>query len=139
MVNGGIVGTKNDPSRSSASGIWTLEEVRFHVINGNWPMSPLIYYVPTGIQFEAANSQYLTWTPSGAGDSSRKFTFSCWFRACLLPSTLFSLFSAGTGNNDGLNITSTGAIRLEKDGYHLCVTNALLRDPTAFLSSCYVY
>ena len=137
MNNGGIIGSDNTPSRSSASGIWTLEEVRYHVIDGNWPLSPLVYYAPTGIQFDASSDQEMQFTPSGVSDK-QTWTFSVWFRRFNIGSASY-FFTAGTDGNNHQTIYFLSSDTLTFYDYVLgpgyiwqLTTNAVFRDTSKF-------
>ena len=93
MANGGIIGTVNNPTSSTATGVWQQEEQYEAVRDGTWPKRAV--FTTKSARFNSGSSDYLTFTPSA--DTNRKcknmdifcvgkngkrksrLFFSCWF------------------------------------------------------------
>jgi hypothetical protein len=94
-------------------------------------------YVPAGAIWLDGSADYLTWTPSGAGDSQRTFTLSAWVKPNL--PTFDNIMSCGTtgtadSDNMALRFTTNGA--LQHGAFpttNVLVTSAYHRDSTAWM------
>jgi len=81
--NGGIIGPANNPTSSTASGVWDLPAQYQAISGGNWPPIPTI--AENSLRFNDGSSDYLSQTQ---GSGNRKtFTISAWIKR-----------SAGFGN-----------------------------------------
>ena len=94
--NGGVVGPANDPTSSTASGVWGLKEHAEAVGAGKWPGT--VYQISRSLRFNSADSAYLSRTPASAGDR-KTWTWSGWYkRAAALtgfPEGYGTLFGGG--------------------------------------------
>jgi hypothetical protein len=95
--NGGIIGPDNVPSGmfGSAGGVWRLEDAFNYQKAGTWPVV-LGYQIPNSLRFDVGSSDYLSRTPSSAGDT-QKWTYSVWIKRSKLATTsgeAFELLSA---------------------------------------------
>jgi hypothetical protein len=73
--NGGVVGPANDPTSSTASGVWGLKEHAEAVGAGEWPGT--VYQISRSLRFNSADTAYLSRTPASAGDR-KTWTYSFW-------------------------------------------------------------
>jgi len=78
--NGGIIGVVNDPTSTTASGVWQQEEQYEAKVNDTWPQRPL--FTTKSLRFNSGSSDYLNRTQSGAGNR-KTFTFSVWLKMAL--------------------------------------------------------
>jgi hypothetical protein len=95
-------------------------------------------YTPAGAIWLDGSADYLSWTPSSAGDR-QKFTFSCWVKRSAIDGAGHVLFGAGTtlsetgefvikyNNNSPVEslVAQTGTVVYS-------TTTAVYRDPTAW-------
>jgi hypothetical protein len=98
--NGGVVGPANDPTSSTASGVWGLKEHAEAVGAGEWPGTDNPYQISRSLRFNSADSAYLSRTFASAG-SRTTWTWSAWIKRSGL-GTLQYIFSAqgiGTGTS----------------------------------------
>lgn len=94
-INGGIIGPNNPTGPFSAGGVWRLEDAFNAQKAGTWPLV-LGYQVPNSLRFNVGSSDYLSRTPSSAGDT-QKWTYSVWIKRSNLATTsgeAFELLSA---------------------------------------------
>lgn len=94
------------------------------------------YVINQSIQFSAADSQYLTWTPSVAGDR-KTWTFSVWFRVSsfgTIRKILVADDGSPTGDDDRFDIALSAAdeIALFTQPTAYRVSDAKILDPTAW-------
>jgi hypothetical protein len=131
--NGGIIGVVNDPTSTTASGVWQQEEQYEAKVNDTWPQRAL--FTTKSCRFNSGSSDYLNRTPSSAGNR-KTFTFSFWFKRSTITS-LQRIFSSGTGVNDEFFYGFRADDTLELYDYqsatklHL-ITNRKFRDPLAW-------
>ena len=97
--NGGVVGPANDPTTSTASGVWGLKEHAEAVGAGEWPGPIVQYQIQRSLRFNSADSAYLSRTPASAGNR-KTWTWSAWVKRSEVSSVYDCLFSTGySGNN----------------------------------------
>ena len=94
------------------------------------------YTVDYSARFNQADSSYMTWTPSGAGDSTQTFSFSFWFKRSDLGDRQF-LFSWRTTSSDQVNlfINSDDTMKVyinDNSVVDELVTTQVFRDTSAF-------
>ena len=92
--NGGIIGVVNDPTSTTASGVWQQEEQYEAKVNDTWPQRAL--FTTKSLRFNSGSSDYLNRTPSSAGTQT-KATISVWFKRSNLSSNQ-AIFSTGSNN-----------------------------------------
>ena len=134
MANGGIIGKVNNPTSTTATGVWQQEEQYEAVRDGTWPSRAL--FTTKSARFNSGSSDSLTRTPSSA--SNRKtFTYSSWVKRSILTSGDQAIFNAHTDAQNQVDIYFTPAdimqctIRISNTAANL-VTNRVFRDPSAW-------
>ena len=75
--NGGVLGPANDPTSSTASGVWGLKEHAEAVGAGEWPPYLPNFQISRSLRFNSADSAYLSRTPASAGNR-KTWTWSGW-------------------------------------------------------------
>ena len=98
MANGGIIGTVNNPTSTTATGVWQQEEQYEAVRDGTWPQRAL--FTTKSLRFNSGSSDYLNRTPGSTGNR-KTFTMSFWVKRSKLSSNA-NIFSA-TNNAGGSN------------------------------------
>ena len=98
---------------------------------------PTAGYVPAGAIWLDGSADYLTWTPSGAGDSQRTFTLSAWVKP-INPSfdNIMSCGTTGTADSDNMALRFTTNGALQHGAFpttNVLITSAYHRDPTAWM------
>ena len=90
-------------------------------------------WVPKGAIWFERGSDYLTRTPSGAGNR-KTFSLSCWIKMATLSAdqTLWNAAPSGTGNEDMFIIRSSNIPEWMGAGYTYSQATRVLRDPTAW-------
>ena len=133
--NGGVVGPANDPTSSTASGVWGLKEHAEAVGAGEWPPYSPFSQISRSLRFNSADSAYLSWTPGVAATSSRKLTYSCWVkRSALAAYQHFGLTGAATNGRDTIRFENSDkiAIFLNEGGAAYLESSGLFRDVSAW-------
>ena len=97
MANGGIIGTVNNPTSTTATGVWQQEEQYEAVRDGTWPSRPL--FTTKSARFNDGSSDSLNRTPSGDGNK-RTFTFSTWLKISTIKEHMF--FTCGVYSSTSL-------------------------------------
>ena len=77
MANGGIIGTVNNPTSTTATGVWQQEEQYEAKVTDTWPQRSLS--TTKSLRFNDGSSDYLNRTPSSAFNTD-KWTISLWFK-----------------------------------------------------------
>ena len=77
MANGGIIGTVNTPTSTTATGVWQQEEQYEAKVTDTWPQRAL--FTTNSCRFNDGSSDYLNRTPSSAGNR-RTWTWSGWVK-----------------------------------------------------------
>ena len=98
--NGGIIGKINTPTTLVASGVWTLQDQFEAQSSSTWPLAFPQTTIANSCRFDVNNSDFLSRTPSGAGNR-QKFTFSGWIKRTIDVAAYgySTLFSAGTDSD----------------------------------------
>jgi len=73
MANGGIIGTVNTPTSTTATGVWHQQEQYEAKVTDTWPQRAL--FTTNSARFDDGSTDYLSRTPSSAG-STTTGTFS---------------------------------------------------------------
>ena len=109
--NGGIIGKINTPTTSLASGVWSLDSQFDSQSSSIWPLAFPNTTIANSCRFNDGSSDYLTKTPSGAGNR-RTFTISFWMKRSNI-SALMKPFSAGASSSPftAVEIESTDQLR----------------------------
>ncbi len=76
MANGGIIGKVNNPTSTTATGVWQQEEQYEAVRDGTWPSRPL--FTTKSARFNTASSDYLNRTATSG--NRQVSTFSGWIK-----------------------------------------------------------
>jgi hypothetical protein len=138
MANGGIIGKVNNPTSTTATGVWQQEEQYEAKVTDTWPQRAL--FTTKSLRFNDPSNDYLNRTPSSAGNR-KTWTFSCWVKRGLLSgSSSYGLFGGGDGAGNPrmycqfdddtiiLDQNSTG----NTWGNERLITNRLFRDVSAW-------
>ena len=137
MANGGIIGTVNNPTSSTATGVWQQEEQYEAVRDGTWPLRPL--FTTKSLRFNRGSSDSLNKT-FGTPTNSKKLTISFWTKLIAESGNDHHAFSNGTSNADEslISFINSGSHNLEikedvsSSATYQFVTNRIFRDPLAF-------
>ena len=97
MANGGIIGTVNTPTSTTATGVWQQEEQYEAKVTDTWPQRAL--FTTKSARFNDGSSDYLNRTPSGDGNK-RTFTFSTWLKISTIKEHMF--FTCGVYSSTSL-------------------------------------
>jgi len=136
MANGGIIGTVNTPTSSTATGVWQQQEQYEAKVTDTWPQRAL--FTTNSLRFDDGSSDYLTEAVSST--SNRKtFTYSAWIkRSSLSGSGYPRLFNPYVSNSnffdiffrdsDALNVYSENGGSNDMN----LVTNRLFKDLSAW-------
>ena len=81
MANGGIIGPVNNPTSTTATGVWQQEEQYEAVRDGTWPERAL--FTTKSARFNSGSSDYLSKTFSSAGNR-KTWTWSGWVKRSVL-------------------------------------------------------
>lgn len=74
------------------------------------PPSVTEYAIDKSVIFDSPNNEYLSWTPSLAGDDRKSWTFSTWVKRGAL-GTRQGIFGTGGANPDILEFTASDTLR----------------------------
>ena len=97
MANGGIIGPVNNPTSTTATGVWQQEEQYEAKVTDTWPQRAL--FTTKSLRFNDGSSDYLNRTPSGDGNK-RTFTFSTWLKISTIKEHMF--FTCGVYSSTSL-------------------------------------
>ena len=133
--NGGIIGVVNDPTSTTASGVWQQEEQYEAKVNDTWPQRPL--FTTKSLRFNDGSSDSLNRTPSGDGNK-RTFTFSTWLKISTIKEHMF--FTCGVYSSTSLmqfylNANGTLTMSQETSGGSIqstLTTTQVFRDTSAW-------
>ena len=133
MANGGIIGTVNNPTSSTATGVWQQEEQYEAVRDGTWPQRSV--FTTKSLRFNGGSSDYLTFTPSATPTGSAKtWTYSVWAKMAKENPGYFLAAGSGTQSKFIFGAYGGGDIDiLTYEGYVIAANTArLFRDPSAW-------
>jgi len=139
MANGGIIGTVNIPTSTTATGVWQQEEQYEAKVTDTWPQRAL--FTTKSARFNDGSSDYLNRTSSSTGNK-KTFTISYWCKRgnLTLGNTSTALSSGNFSNGDNhtyvgfqLN-TDTARIQNTVSGSTVMslISTALYRDVSAW-------
>lgn len=140
--NGGILGATNNPTSTSAGGIWTPVQHYQAQRDGLWPVAtaPLPdYTISRSLRFNSADPGYLSWTPGTIGNR-RTWTWSGWVKKTVI-ATECKLFGSGATSSDHTYImfsdniyTDSLSIAYFNGSTHVwrLITTQVFRDPSAW-------
>jgi hypothetical protein len=140
--NGGILGATNNPTSTSAGGIWTPVQHYQAQRDGLWPVAtaPLPdYTISRSLRFNSADPGYLSWTPGTIGNR-RTWTWSGWVKKTVI-ATECKLFGSGATSSDHTYImfsdniyTDNLSIAYFNGSTHVwrLITTQVFRDPSAW-------
>ena len=77
MANGGIIGKVNNPTSTTATGVWQQEEQYEARVTDTWPEKPL--FTTKSLRFNGPSSDTLTRT-FGSSGNKKTFTLSAWYK-----------------------------------------------------------
>ena len=95
MANGGIIGPVNNPTSTTATGVWQQEEQYEAKVTDTWPQRAL--FTTKSLRFNDGSSDYLTKTFSSAGNR-KTWTWSGWVKR-----------SSGLGSQQDFFAVSSGS------------------------------
>lgn len=132
--NGGIIGPVNDPTSTTASGVWSLEEQYQAQLAGNWPSAPAPFST-NSLRFDSGSSDYLVRTPSSDG-SRRTWTWSAWVKRSTISAYQYLFINDTTAVNGNVSIRFENTDKLgiylgQTTGQEL-FTDMLFRDVSAW-------
>ena len=134
MANGGIIGTVNNPTSSTATGVWQQEEQYEAKVTGTWPQRAL--FTTKSARFNSASSDYMTKSNSSTG-STTKATISMWvkFSSVLTNQAFWENYSDGS-NYLRLRYRSDASLAVQVDLSNstdvLKITTRKFRDTSAW-------
>lgn len=125
-----ITGNPQQPTQSSAPGIWDIDEQGSAQAAGRWPLPPNV--VQRSLRFD--ETAYFTRTPTTAGDR-RTYVWSGWVKRSVLGATNYALFGARPFSVSTpftfLRFVSD-ALVFTDDGGASVSTASVYRDPSAW-------
>ena len=135
MANGGIIGKVNNPTSTTATGVWQQEEQYEAKVTDTWPQRAL--FTTKSLRFNSGSSDYLVRTMDSAPTLATKATISYWFKRTKLDAWGgmggYSA-SSGTGTNNfqiGFNDANYGYFWQNSPALYF-YTSAVNRDPSAW-------
>ena len=134
MANGGIIGTVNNPTSTTATGVWQQEEQYEAKVTDTWPQRAL--FTTKSCRFNDGSSDNLS-RSTGTPSSRQKFTFSAWIKLSSVSGNR-SIFNIETDGNTTLFFMVKNGDQLHFVDYNSSAeqakltTNALYRDPSAW-------
>jgi hypothetical protein len=127
-----ITGNPQQPTQSSAPGIWDIDEQGSAQAAGRWPLPPNV--VQRSLRFNSADTAYLNRTP--ATTSNRQvWTVSAWVKRSALGATQNIIRASDGATNDTLlRFESSDSIGVYTNGATNLnlITTAKYRDPSAW-------
>jgi hypothetical protein len=130
--NGSIIGATQDPTPTSAGGIWTLPAQLELQKQGKW-IAPG-YNISRSLRFNSADSSYLSRTPAIVGNR-KTWTWSGWVKRSSLDVGDVTLFGTGTAiNNANFNIFvfRGNTLTLSAANVEYFVSSSVYRDVSAW-------
>ena len=130
--NGSIIGATQDPTPTSAGGIWTLPAQLELQKQGKW-IAPG-YNISRSLRFNSADSSYLIRTPAIVGNR-KTWTWSGWVKRSALDVGDVTLFGTGTAiNNANFNIFvfRGNTLTLSAANVEYFVSSSVYRDVSAW-------
>ena len=130
--NGSIIGATQDPTPTSAGGIWTLPAQLELQKQGKW-IAPG-YNISRSLRFNSADSSYLSRTPAIVGNR-KTWTWSGWVKRSALDVGDVTLFGTGTAiNNANFNIFvfRGNTLTLSAANVEYFVSSSVYRDVSAW-------
>lgn len=130
-----ITGNPQQPTQSSAPGIWDIDEQGSAQAAGRWPLPPNV--VQRSLRFNSADSTNLTRTFTATGDQTR-WTWSGWVKRGALGVTQGLMWrnNPGATPHGGIRFEGTNVITVGTDrggtNYWFFGTTAVFRDPLAW-------
>ncbi len=138
--NGGIIGVVNDPTSTTASGVWQQEEQYEAKVNDTWPQRPL--FTTNSCRFNDGSSDYLSRTPGSTGNT-KKFTVSFWLKRGTITGADQNIFHAypGSGSRSQILFNSSEQllVDLEAGNTNRLITTRVFRDTSAWYHIVIVY
>ena len=132
--NGGVIGKINTPTTSAASGVWSIEQQFEAQSSSIWPLAFPQITIANSCRFNDDSSDYLSRTPSGAGNR-KTFTISAWVKRGQV-TTLSNIMSAWSSNADSGHflLRFDSAERLDVSTYstNVLTTTRVFRDSSAW-------
>jgi len=132
--NGGVIGKINTPTTSVASGVWSIEQQFEAQSSSIWPLAFPQITIANSCRFNDDSSDYLSRTPSGAGNR-KTFTISAWIKRGQV-TTLSNIMSAWSSNADSGHflLRFDSAERLDVSTYstNVLTTTRVFRDSSAW-------
>jgi len=134
MDYSGNIITKNpvQPSLTSASGVWTLDEAAAAVKANKWPVAGVPNPIQRSLRFRSSASAYLNRTPAGAGNR-QTWTWSGWVKRGKLTDSAIQTLLGTTSNTDliGFDTDDTFRVWFGANTYSTKTTQ-VFRDPSSW-------
>mgnify|MGYP003676943467 CR=1 FL=1 len=106
MANGGIIGPVNNPTSTTATGVWQQEEQYEARVTDTWPQRAL--FTTKSARFNDDSSDYLNRTPSSA-TNQKTFTISMWVKRSELGAGNGLILQGVNSGNDDFSIYFNGS------------------------------
>ena len=97
MANGGIIGTVNNPTSTTATGVWQQEEQYEAKVTDTWPQRAL--FTTKSLRFNDNSSDNLSRTQESSANS-QIFTYSTWVKRSGLTGVKQEMASGGSASTD---------------------------------------
>mgnify|MGYP003634850476 CR=1 FL=1 len=97
MANGGIIGTVNIPTSTTATGVWQQEEQYEAKVTDTWPQRSL--FTTKSLRFNDGSSDNLSRTQESSANS-QIFTYSTWVKRSGLTGVKQEMASGGSASTD---------------------------------------
>jgi len=134
MANGGIIGTVNNPTSSTATGVWQQEEQYEAKVTDTWPERAL--FTTKSLRFNSASSDRLNRT-LGTPTNNLKWTYSFWIKRSKLGEEVAITEAINNSQNKALILFRSDdqleILDLQSDSYVMQKkTNRKFRDVSAW-------
>ena len=139
--NGGIIGVTNNPTSTTATGVWSIESQYQARVGDTWPQRSL--FTTKSARFNSGSSDYLNRTPAST-TNQRLFSISAWVKRSTLGvySTIAGVYeNANNQENFGFLNSDKFQWQLYQSGGVVgqLTTNRLFRDTNAWYHILGVY
>ena len=97
--NGGIIGVTNNPTSSTASGVWDIDSQYQARVGDNWPAT--LFFSKNSLRFNSASTDYLSRTMASVGNM-QAWTVSVWVKRSELSGQhmIFSAYNNSSNNTE---------------------------------------
>ena len=95
--NGGIIGVTNNPTSSTATGVWSIESQYQARVGDTWPQRAL--FASNAVRYNSSSSDYLRQVEGTAATSGTTYTFSTWLKRSKLGTDQTIFYNYINGSN----------------------------------------